>query len=154
VVAATALAAGETSTVTITFNEPGSGLDIGDFAVANGSLSGLSSGDGGITWTATLTPTASTQDATNLITLDHTGVMDGAGNIASGTSDSSDYGIHSLAPSGASFSLQGSPASEASTVSFVLRLSEPVSGLDLADSQLNASGGATGTITGLQATDA
>src|SRR5690606_6857182 len=77
VVADTALAAGETSTVTITFNEPVSGLDIGDFAVANGSLSGLSSGDGGITWTATLTPTASTQDATNLITLDHTGVMDG-----------------------------------------------------------------------------
>jgi hypothetical protein len=35
-------------------------------------LSAVSSSDGGITWTATFTPTAIT-DATNLITLDNTG---------------------------------------------------------------------------------
>jgi hypothetical protein len=47
--------------------------------VANGTLSNLSSSDG-ITWTATLTPTASITDATNLITLDNTGYVDAAGN--------------------------------------------------------------------------
>src|SRR3546814_8627392 len=39
VVADTALAAGETSTVTITFNEAVSGLTTADFSVANGALS-------------------------------------------------------------------------------------------------------------------
>src|SRR3546814_10010030 len=57
VVADTALAAGETSTVTITFSEAVNGLTTADFSVANGALSGLASGDGGITWTATFTPT-------------------------------------------------------------------------------------------------
>ncbi|WP_296217862.1 DUF4347 domain-containing protein, partial [Pseudomonas sp. UBA2684] len=54
----TALALGQTATVTITFNEAVSGLATADFTVANGVLSGLSSSDGGITWTATLTPNA------------------------------------------------------------------------------------------------
>src|SRR5690606_39542093 len=39
----TALAAGETSTVTITFSEAVTGLDIADFTVDNGVLSNLSS---------------------------------------------------------------------------------------------------------------
>ncbi|WP_255265063.1 Ig-like domain-containing protein, partial [Comamonas testosteroni] len=64
VVADAALAVGESSTVTITFSEAVTGLDIGDFTVANGVLSNLSSSDGGITWTAILTPTASVTDTT------------------------------------------------------------------------------------------
>src|SRR5690606_12999788 len=52
----TALAAGETATVTITFNEAVSGLSTTDFSVANGALSNLASSDGSLTWTATLTP--------------------------------------------------------------------------------------------------
>src|SRR3546814_14328637 len=47
VVADNALAIGETSLVTITFNEAVSGLTTADFAVANGALSGLASSDGG-----------------------------------------------------------------------------------------------------------
>ena len=45
VVADTALAAGETSTVTITFSEEVSGLDVADFSVANGVLSNLTTSD-------------------------------------------------------------------------------------------------------------
>jgi hypothetical protein len=56
VVADTALSAGETSLVTITFSEAVKGLTLSDFTVANGTLSNLASADGGITWTATLTP--------------------------------------------------------------------------------------------------
>jgi hypothetical protein len=49
--------AGETSTVTITFSEAVSGLTIADFTVEHGSPEQSCSSDGGITWTATLTPT-------------------------------------------------------------------------------------------------
>lgn len=93
VVADTALAVGETSNVTIAFSEAVTGLATGDFTVANGALTGLSSGDGGITWTATLTPTTSITDTSNLVTLDNTGVQDIAGNTGTGTTDSNNYAI-------------------------------------------------------------
>ncbi len=93
VVADTALAAGETSTVTITFNEAVSGLTSADFTVSNGVLSGLSSGDGGITWTAIFTPTASVENTSNVITLDNTGYTDLAGNAGTGSTDSNNYTV-------------------------------------------------------------
>ncbi len=92
VVADTALAAGETSTATITFSEAVSGLAVGDFTVANGVLSSLSTADN-ITWTATLTPTASTLDASNLITLASSAVQDAAGNANTGTIASNNYAV-------------------------------------------------------------
>lgn len=101
----TALKAGQATTVTITFSESVSGLDVSDFSVANGTLSGLTSTDGGITWTATLTPDANVSDATNLITLDNTGVQDGAGNTGTSTTDSNNYAIDSLAPAVTSVSV-------------------------------------------------
>jgi hypothetical protein len=39
--------------VTITFSEAVSGLTTADLTVSNGTLSTVSSSDGGITWTAT-----------------------------------------------------------------------------------------------------
>ncbi|WP_066253511.1 Ig-like domain-containing protein [Hydrogenophaga flava] len=273
VVSDTSLTVGETATVTITFSEAVSGLNTADFTVANGSLSGLSSSDGGVTWIATLTPSTDVEDTTNLITLDNTGYTDAAGNSGTGATDSNNYAIDTrapavtsvtvpangtyvagqtlaftvnfddtvtvdtsggtpriavtlntggtvyaeyvsgsgstalvfrltvadgqldsdgiavggslaanggtlldgagnavtptlngvgtttgvlvdaLAPAGSSFVLQGNPASDASSVTFVLRLTEPVSGLDLADFQLSTTGSATGTLTGIQAQD-
>src|SRR4029077_12639688 len=96
VVADDALKAGETSLVTITFNEAVSGLTNTDLAMANGTLPPVSSSDGGITWTATFTPAVDTTDATNLITLDNTGVADGAGNTGLGTTESNNYAIDTL----------------------------------------------------------
>ncbi len=98
VVSDSALAAGETATVTITFSEAVTGLAANDFTVASAVLSNLTSADGGITWTATLTPNASVEDASNLITLNKTGLVDAAGNAGSGTSDSNNYAIDNLAP--------------------------------------------------------
>jgi Ca2+-binding RTX toxin-like protein len=92
-VADTALAAGETSGVTITFSEAVTGFTNADLTIANGTLSAVSSADGGVTWTATLTPTASVTDTTNVITLDNTGVADAAGNAGTGTTDSNNYAI-------------------------------------------------------------
>ncbi|PMZ30123.1 glycosyl hydrolase, partial [Pseudomonas sp. GW247-3R2A] len=74
------------------------GFSNADLTIANGTLSAVSSSDGGITWTATFTPTVSVNDATNLITLDNTGIVDLAGNAGSGTTDSNNYVIDSLRP--------------------------------------------------------
>ena len=97
VVADTAIAAGETSVVTITFSEAVTGFTLADLSVTNGSLSGLSTSDN-ITYTATFTPSAGVSDATNLITLNNTGVVDGAGNVGSGTTDSNNYVVDTLRP--------------------------------------------------------
>ncbi|NGY36918.1 hypothetical protein FQU23_005260, partial [Flavobacterium sp. XN-5] len=105
VVADNALRIGETSLVTITFSEVVTGFTNGDLTIVNGTLSAVSSSDGGITWTATLTPTANITDASNLITLANTGVSDSAGNAGSGTTDSNNYGIDTLIPIVASVSV-------------------------------------------------
>ncbi|WP_282412096.1 Ig-like domain-containing protein, partial [Pseudomonas sp. PS02303] len=93
VVADTALRIGETSLVTITFSEAVSGFTNADLTIANGTLTAVSSSDGGITWTATFTPSASINDTTNLVTLNNTGIADLAGNAGSGTTDSNNYAI-------------------------------------------------------------
>ncbi|MDO8777121.1 MAG: DUF4347 domain-containing protein, partial [Burkholderiaceae bacterium] len=51
-----ALKMGETSLVTFTFSEAVTGFDGTDLTLGNGTLTTLNSGDGGINWTATLTP--------------------------------------------------------------------------------------------------
>lgn len=128
----TALRIGETATVTITFNERVSGLDTGDFTVANGSLSNLSSSDGGLTWTATFTPSANISNATNLITLNNTGVMDQAGNIGSGTTDSVNYAIDTQRPT-ASIVVTDIELKAGQSTTVTITFSEAVVGLTTAD---------------------
>jgi len=147
VVADTALAVGEASTVTITFNEAVSGLTTADFAVANGALSGLSSSDGGITWTATLTPTASVTDTTNLVTLDNTGLQDLAGNAGSGTTDSNNYAIDTLRPT-AGIVVADTALAVGETSTVTITFNEAVSGLTTADFTV-----ANGALSGLSSSD-
>ncbi|MCS6101611.1 Ig-like domain-containing protein [Shewanella baltica] len=97
-VADTALAVGETSLVTFTFSEAVTGFSNADLTIENGALSAVSSGDGGITWTTTFTPAGGVTDATNLITLDNSGVADAVGNAGTGTTDSNNYAIDSEIP--------------------------------------------------------
>ena len=94
----TALKIGDTATVTFSFTEAVTGFTTADLTVPNGTLSGLSSSDGGITWTATLTPSASATAASNVITLDNTGISDVAGNAGSGTSTSGNYAVDTVRP--------------------------------------------------------
>ncbi|MFZ2950031.1 MAG: Ig-like domain-containing protein, partial [Desulfuromonadaceae bacterium] len=94
----TALAAGETAQVTITFNEAVAGFTNADLSVANGTLTAVSSADGGTTWTATLTPDAPVEDPANFITLADASVADLAGNINSGATDSNTYAIDTTVP--------------------------------------------------------
>ncbi|WP_457427387.1 Ig-like domain-containing protein, partial [Roseateles sp. P5_E7] len=152
VVADTALAIGETSLVTITFSEAVSGLTAADFTVANGTLSGIASSDGGITWTATLTPTASITDTTNLIMLANTGVQDAAGNSGTGTTDSNNYAIDTARPT-ATLTLLDAPGAAADTLVYELRGSEALTHVDATDFALLATGGAEGSITSVTRVD-
>ncbi|WP_259699008.1 beta strand repeat-containing protein, partial [Pseudomonas chlororaphis] len=131
VVADSALGVGQTSTVTITFSEAVTGFTLADLTVANGSLSGLGTSDN-ITYTATLTPTASISDSSNLITLDNTGITDGAGNAGSGTTDSNNYAIDSLRPT-ATIVLSDSTLKAGETSVVTITFSEAVSGFDNSD---------------------
>ncbi|AIN61816.1 pyrrolo-quinoline quinone [Pseudomonas soli] len=147
VVADSSLAIGETSLVTITFSEAVSGFTTADLTVANGTLSGLSSNDGGITWTATLTPTAGITDTSNLITLDNSGVTDTAGNAGSGSTDSNNYAIDSQRPT-ATIVMADSDLRVGETSLVTITFSEAVTGFSNADLSV-----ANGTLSALSSAD-
>ncbi|PNB48952.1 glycosyl hydrolase [Pseudomonas sp. GW456-12-10-14-LB2] len=147
VVADTNLAAGETSLVTITFSEAVSGFTTADLTVANGTLSGLSSSDGGITWTAMLTPTTNITDTTNLVTLDNTGVVDLAGNAGSGTTNSNNYAIDTARPT-ATIVVADTALKIGETSLVTITFSEAVTGFTNADLTI-----ANGTLTAVSSSD-
>ncbi|HEY6527428.1 MAG TPA: Ig-like domain-containing protein, partial [Cellvibrionaceae bacterium] len=147
VLADTALKIGETSLVTFTFNEAVTGFANADLSIANGTLSSVSSSDGGITWTATFTPTASITDITNLITLDNTGVVDGAGNTGSGTTDSNNYAIDTQRP-GATIVLAASSLIAGQTSLVTITFSEAVTGFTNTDLAI-----ANGTLSAVSSSD-
>ncbi|WP_046385117.1 Ig-like domain-containing protein [Pseudomonas veronii] len=128
----TALKAGETAPVTITFSEAVSGFTLADLSVANGVLSNLGSSDGGVTWTATLTPTADVTDTSNLISLDNSGVQTAAGNAGSGSTDSNNYAIDTQRPT-ATISVANGNLGIGQTTTVTIGFSEAVSGFDLSD---------------------
>ncbi|WP_426618707.1 Ig-like domain-containing protein [Pseudomonas rustica] len=147
VMADTALKIGDTSLVTITFSEAVSGFTNADLTIANGTLTNVSSADGGITWTATFTPNASITDATNLITLDNTGVADLAGNAGSGTTDSANYVVDTVRPT-ATIVVADTNLAAGETSVVTITFSEAVSGFTAADLTV-----ANGTLTGLSSSD-
>ena len=142
-----ALKVGDTSTVTITFSEAVSGLDVDDFTVDHGALSGLATTDGGVTWTATFTPTANVTDASNVITLNNTGYIDAAGNTGAGTTASPDYAIDTARPT-ANIAMSDVALKVGDTSTVTITFSEAVSGLDAGDFTVDH-----GTLAGLATTD-
>ncbi|MBX8486040.1 DUF4347 domain-containing protein [Pseudomonas cichorii] len=147
VVADSALAIGESSLVTITFSEAVNGFTNADLTVANGTLSAVSSSDGGITWTATLTPTVNVTDTTNLITLDNTGIANASGNIGSGTTVSNNYAIDTARPT-ASIVVANSTLGIGQTSPVTITFSEAVTNFDLSDLSV-----ASGTLSNLASSD-
>ena len=139
--------AGEFSLVTITFSEAVIGLTNDDLTVANGMLTGVSSDDGGITWTASFTPSVDTTEASNLISLDTTGVTDGAGNAAWGRTDSNGYAIDTLRPT-ATIAVADTALRAGETALVTITFSEAVSGLTNDDLTV-----ANGTLTAVSSSD-
>nr|WP_313527041.1 Ig-like domain-containing protein [Stutzerimonas kunmingensis] len=138
---------GETATVTITFNEAVLGLDIGDFNVANGTLSSPISSDGSQTWTATFTPSANITDASNVITLNNTGVMDTAGNLGNGSTDSANYAVDTQRPS-ATIVVSDTTLKAGQTTTVTITFTEAVTGLGIADFNVD-----NGTLSNLSTSD-
>ncbi|MCW8205074.1 hypothetical protein D8B27_20415, partial [Verminephrobacter aporrectodeae subsp. tuberculatae] len=89
------LTAGETTTVTFRFNEAVTNFDASkiELSNANGTLGSLTAGADGKTWTATFTPSANINDASNTIGVNMSGVRDQAGNSATGTITSANYTV-------------------------------------------------------------
>ncbi|MEE4678029.1 Ig-like domain-containing protein, partial [Pseudomonas alliivorans] len=132
VVADNALSIGETSLVTITFSEAVSGFNNADLSVSNGTLSAVNSSDGGITWTATLTPTNNITSTTNLVTLNNTGVTDAAGNTGTGSTSSNNYVIDTVRPT-AGIAMADAALSVGETSLVTITFSEAVTGFTNAD---------------------
>ncbi|MET3851395.1 Ig-like domain-containing protein [Paenibacillus sp. OAE614] len=132
------LMAGQTTTVTFTFSEDVTGFSNADLTVANGTLSNLSSSDGGKTWAATLTPASGIQNNTNIITLDYTGVADLAGNVGVGTINSANYEIDTVRPT-ATIVVADNELKSGETSLVTITFSEAVSDFSL--SSLTASNG-------------
>ncbi|WP_161864695.1 Ig-like domain-containing protein [Pseudomonas yangonensis] len=147
VVSSSTLLAGQTSLVTITFNEAVTGLTVDDLTVPNGTLSTPSSSDGGVTWTTTLTPTASITDPANLITLDNSGVTDLAGNAGTGVSTSNNYAIDTARPS-ATIAVVDDALKVGETTEVIITFSEAVLGFTLGDLTV-----ANGTLSALTTSD-
>ncbi|SMD07580.1 Ig-like domain-containing protein [Pedobacter nyackensis] len=152
VIADAGLSIGETSLVTITFNEAISGFTNADLTIANGTLTAVSSSDGNVTWTATFTPTASIVDDSNLISLTNSGVVDAAGNIGTGTSSSNNYVIDNVAPAVNAIVRANVSPTNASSVNYTVTFSEKVNNVDVNDFVLTTSG-TNGTISNVSTID-
>ena len=68
------------------------GFDNSDITVQNGTLTSVTSSDGGVTWTATLTPTDNIEDTSNILTIG-TSLTDLAGNAPIAGASSGNYSI-------------------------------------------------------------
>ncbi|WP_227559032.1 Ig-like domain-containing protein, partial [Acinetobacter calcoaceticus] len=138
------LGLGESTTVTFTFSEAVTGFDATDVTLAGGTLAGLSTADGGLTWTATFTQDGSAT-APSISVADNT-YTDLAGNLGTGASLAgltSDVVAPTLAISATDLNLG---LGESTTVTFTF--SEAVTGFDATDVTL-----AGGTLAGLSTAD-
>ena len=142
------LGIGQTATATFTFTEAVTGFTLDDVTEQNATLSNLTSGDGGITWTGTLTPDAiGTLALGKVITLDLSGIADLAGNAGSGTANSDSYDINSDRPTlGVLMADSDLSAGETSLVTFTF--SEAVAGFTNEDITI-----ANGTLTAVSSVD-
>ncbi|WP_265305834.1 Ig-like domain-containing protein [Verminephrobacter eiseniae] len=145
----TRLAAGETATVTVTFNEIVNNVTEDTFEIPNGSVSNLRQDptDGRI-WRATFTPTANLQSASSSISISLNGLRDIAGNSSNGrkTFYDSTIAIDTKRPEvTVAISDERLTAGETATVTFTF--SERVTGFDLNDVQYDTSKGTLGALT-------
>ncbi|PWF41072.1 Ig-like domain-containing protein, partial [Massilia glaciei] len=136
-----------TTLVTFTFSEAVTGFTNADLTVANGTLGAVGSIDGGITWTATFTPTAATTDTSNVITLTNAAVLDAAGNANSGSTDSNNYAVVTAGPTATIVVADGSlTVGESTLVRFTF--SEAITGFTNADISV-----ANGTLSAVASAD-
>ncbi|WP_010110669.1 Ig-like domain-containing protein, partial [Verminephrobacter aporrectodeae] len=147
----TALAAGETTTVTFRFNEPVTGFDASDIGLsnANGTLGPLTPNANRTAWTATFTPTANVSAGANTIRVNFAGVSDVAGNAGTGAATSAHYTVDTRDTSDptTTITLADSLLTAGETTTVTFRFSEPVTGFDASDINLSNANGSLGPLT-------
>ncbi|WP_429076628.1 retention module-containing protein, partial [Aeromonas hydrophila] len=98
------LTVGETSEVTFTFSEKVTGFELADLTVVGGTVTGLTSSDGGKTWSAIFTPDANFE-GTASVTVKPESYTDLADNKGTGGSDSAS--VDNVAAPAPTVELQG-----------------------------------------------
>ncbi|WP_321161080.1 Ig-like domain-containing protein, partial [Verminephrobacter eiseniae] len=145
----THLAAGETATVTVTFNEIVNNVTEDTFEIPNGSVSNLrqDTTDGRI-WRATFTPTANLPSTSSSISINLNGLRDSVGNVNNGSLPFRDstITIDTKRPEvTVTISDERLSAGETATVTFTF--SERVTGFAAEDIQYDTSKGTLGALT-------
>ncbi|WP_407830674.1 Ig-like domain-containing protein [Verminephrobacter eiseniae] len=145
----THLAAGETATVTVTFNEIVNNVTEDTFQIPNGSVSNLrqDTTDGRI-WRATFTPTANLQSTSSSISINLNDLRDSAGNTSSGSLPfyDSTITIDTKRPEVAvTISDERLTVGQTATITFTF--TERVTGFDLNDVQYDSSKGTLSALT-------
>jgi len=125
-----ALKIGDTATVTIVFNEAVADFTNADVTVENGTLGALATSDN-VTWTATFTPTATIEDASNVVTVAST-FTDTAGNSGTGAIGAN-YQIDTKAPTTASVTMSDTALKMGDTSTVTIVFSEAVAAFANAD---------------------
>ncbi|MCC6827536.1 MAG: S8 family serine peptidase [Novosphingobium sp.] len=151
----TALAIGESATVTIRFSEAVSGFTLSDlvFDAATGALANLvqDSGDAKL-WTAQFTPAAGVTDATNTVAI-AAGSYTSLGGAAGAAGASANFTIDTLAPAITSIALSRTAIGIGQTATLTVAFSEAVSGLTLADFTYDTATGTLGNLVQLAGTN-
>ncbi|MCW8209512.1 hypothetical protein D8B24_21470, partial [Verminephrobacter aporrectodeae subsp. tuberculatae] len=144
----TALAAGETTTVTFRFSEPVTGFDASDINLsnANGTLGPLTPNANRTVWTATLTPRVNDNSWASAIYVNLAGVRNDAGNAGTYTASSAYYTVDTVHP-WATITLADSALTAGETTPVTFRFNEPVNGFDASDINLSSANGSLGPLT-------
>ena len=122
----TTLTVGETSLLTIVFNEVVYNFTNTDITtIESGTLSAVSSSNN-ITWTSTFTPTASLTDLTNVITVTKTGLNDVYQNAGTGTNSTANYIVDTSRPEITSISMNDTTLIAGETSLLTIIFSEAV----------------------------
>ncbi|MCW8209424.1 hypothetical protein D8B24_20980, partial [Verminephrobacter aporrectodeae subsp. tuberculatae] len=144
----TTLKAGETTTVTFRFSETVSGFSSEDIVLtdANGTLGPLTAvGTDRKIWTATFTPTATTEDASNSIGVNMTGVRNAAERAGVGITHSANYSIDTKRPTLAAthpITLRDDKLHLGESTTATIRFSEDIAPDSFSIADLSVEGGA------------
>jgi hypothetical protein len=117
--------------------------------VGNGTLSAVTSSDGGIAWTATFTPSANTTAASNAITLANSGVTNATGNAGVGQTSSVNYGIDTQVPVVTTVTDATAASVTRDAITFTVTFDEAITGL-VGVGNFSASNGTIASVTGIQ----
>ncbi|WP_305983652.1 Ig-like domain-containing protein, partial [Roseivirga thermotolerans] len=141
-----------TFTVTVTYDEPVSGLTAEDLTVTNGTASNVEVVTAGRTWKATITPTA---DGTTTVSVTTGAVTDAAGNASVASTASISTTFDGTAPTVTSISRAEADQIPTGTTNtnFTVVFSENVTGVDVTDFETETTGTATAKVNTVTAVD-